>query len=132
MPENCVHCESSICVPAMNRVTGAVGADSSPRGDAFSAIRANSLNRRAAVLSPGGDARALLGDLALEDRRLDAVALQELVELGTVAARELGRLGDAAVRELEDAREVVALEALARVLERGHLVHFDLNGLLDE
>src|SRR5258706_15449121 len=67
-----------------------------------------------------------------EDRRLDAVALQQLVELGAIAARECRRLGDAALGELQDAREVIALEALARVLERRHLVHLDLDGLLDE
>src|SRR5258706_16076947 len=67
-----------------------------------------------------------------EDRRLDAVALQQLVELGAIAAREFRRLSDAALGELEDAREVIALEALARVLERRHLVHLHLNGLLDE
>src|SRR5258706_16420193 len=82
-----------------------------------------------------GRATALFGlglGVGLEDRGFDAVALQELVELGAVAARELRRLRDAALGELEDAREVVALEALARVLERRHLVHLHLYRLLDE
>src|SRR5258706_11996313 len=84
------------------------------------------------LVSPQSDEATLFRLFRLEDRRLDAVALQELVELRAVAARELRRLRHAAVRELENAREVVALEALARILERSHLVHFDLDGLLDE
>src|SRR5260221_9561224 len=82
-----------------------------------------------------GRATALFGlglGVRFEDRGLDAVALQELVELGAIAACELRRLGDAALGELEDARQVVAFETLARVLERSHLVHLDLYRLLDE
>src|SRR6185369_3647535 len=56
-----------------------------------------------------------------EEGGLDPVALQQLVELGAIAPCELRGLRDASLGKLEDAREVVALEALARVLERRHL-----------
>src|SRR4051812_19519973 len=89
------------------------------------------LMRRKIRVSPFSDETTLLG-FRLEDGGLDAVALQELVELGAISPRQFRRLRHAAMRELEDAREVVALEALARVLERGELVHLDLDCLLDE
>src|SRR5262245_5030319 len=59
------------------------------------------------------------GDLALlEHRRLEPVALQQLVELGAIALREHRRLRDVAVCDLEQADEIVELELLARLLER--------------
>ena len=54
----------------------------------------------------------------LEHRGLEPVPLQELVELGAVAFGKQRGLGDIAARDLEQAHEIVALECLARFLER--------------
>ena len=45
----------------------------------------------------------------LEHSRLDPMALEQLVELGTVALCELCRLCDIALGDLQDAHQVVAL-----------------------
>ncbi len=70
--------------------------------------------------SPAGDSRAAIASLflGLEHSRLEAVPLEQLVELRAVAVREPGRLGDVASRHAQDAHEVLALESPARFLER--------------
>src|SRR5438477_7324399 len=77
-------------------------------------------------LSPFGDNNAavmaryrqvILGFALLEHRRLEAVSLKQLVELGPIAFGELGGLRDVAAGDLEQARQVVALKGLARFLE---------------
>src|SRR4029079_19747759 len=54
----------------------------------------------------------------LEHSGLEPMALQQLVELGAVALGELRRLRDVAAGYLQEPDQVVALERLARLLER--------------
>src|SRR5689334_14605119 len=57
------------------------------------------------------------GLAVLEHRGLEAMALEEFVELGPIALGEGGGLSHVAPRDLEQPYEIVALELLARFLE---------------
>src|SRR2546426_12498199 len=54
----------------------------------------------------------------LEHRGLEAVSLEQLVELGPVALGELRRLRDVPTGDLEQAGEIGPFEGPARLLER--------------
>src|SRR5690348_14622520 len=69
----------------------------------------------AEIASCGG---LLLLRRALEHARLERMALEQAVELGAVAAGESRGLGYVAAGYLQDSYQVVALEGLARLVER--------------
>src|SRR5512138_960568 len=66
----------------------------------------------------GSCGRFLLLARSLEHAGLERMALEQAVELGAVAPRKARCLGDVAAGDLEDAHEVIALESLARLVER--------------
>src|SRR5690606_20375365 len=90
-------------------------------------------SRRRARAGPTTDRSAEAGPSArhgLERRRLEPVALEQLVELGAVAPGEPRRLRDVARGDLQQLHEVVVLEAAARLLERGELPALMLDRVL--
>jgi len=73
-----------------------------------------------ALRALGAIAAGLIGRSGgLEHAGFKAMAFQQPVELGAVAPGQARRLGDVAPGDLEDAHQVVALEGLARLVQRG-------------
>src|SRR5579862_8498444 len=68
----------------------------------------------------------------LEHGGLQPVALQELVEFGSIALRQSGGLSDVTRRDLEQPHEIIALELLARLLERRENAGILAQGALHE
>src|SRR5437763_12001921 len=68
----------------------------------------------------------------LEHRRLEAMSLKQLVELGSVALGELSGLCDVATGDLEQPSQVIALKSLARFLERHEHGGILLQRVLDQ
>src|SRR5690625_6167098 len=82
----------------------------------------------ALALSPIGDSRCS----ALEISRAESVALEQAVKLGAVAAGHAGRLADVALAHAHDARQVIALEAVARLGQWRHAVGFGAQSAFDQ
>ena len=79
-----------------------------------------------------GGQEAGLKSGGLEQAGLESVALEQAVKLGAVAPGEARRLGDVAAGDLEDAHQVVALEGLARLVERRQRGVASIKGLPHE
>src|ERR1019366_6608058 len=75
---------------------------------------------------------ANLGLGSFEQRGIEFVPLQQLVEFGAVALGKLGSLRHVAGGDLEQPRQVVALKLLARLLERREFGLLVLNRLLHQ